>query len=153
MDRTTYFRFFIALNLLYCIFSKFLMVTQKWNPALKAGAGSSSCEQKSQNSLTLNYSLWLTILSMISSRKCHLFFQANSMAACNRACTVEAEFLCRSFLFLGPPTGTEYNCKLYHMDHWSLPEGMDSFLNSNVPTTIADGSRIGNFYENRCERK
>jgi hypothetical protein len=90
---------------------------------------------------------------MISSRKCHLFFQANSMAACNRACTVEAEFLCRSFLFLGPPTGTEYNCKLYHMDHWSLPEGMDSFLNSNVPTTIADGSRIGNFYENRCERK
>lgn len=78
---------------------------------------------------------------------------ANSMAACNRACTVEAEFLCRSFLFLGPPTGTEYNCKLYHMDHWSLPEGMDSFLNSNVPTTIADGSRIGNFYENRCERQ
>jgi len=56
---------------------------------------------------------------------------ANSMAACNRACTVEAEFLCRSFLFLGPPTGTEYNCKLYHMDHWSLPDGVGAFLNSN----------------------
>ena len=119
------------------------MVTQK-----------SSCKRQELDPAPVNnYSLLLTILSTISSRKCHLFFQANSMAACNRACTVEAEFLCRSFLFLGPPTGTEYNCKLYHMDHWSLPEGMDSFLNSNVPTTIADGSRIGNFYENRCERK
>ena len=114
----------------------------------------SSCKRQELDPAPVNnYSLLLTILSTISSRKCHLFFQANSMAACNRACTVEAEFLCRSFLFLGPPTGTEYNCKLYHMDHWSLPEGMDSFLNSNVPTTIADGSRIGNFYENRCERK
>ena len=75
------------------------------------------------------------------------------MAACSRACTVEAEFLCRSFLYLGPPTGSEYNCKLYHMDHWSLPNGIEKFINSNLPSTISDGSRIGNFYENRCERK
>jgi hypothetical protein len=32
----TYFRFFIALNLLYCNFLKFPMVTQVWNPAVRA---------------------------------------------------------------------------------------------------------------------
>ena len=36
MDRTTYFRFFIALNLLYCNFLKFLRVTDEWNPAVRA---------------------------------------------------------------------------------------------------------------------
>ena len=36
LHRTTYFRFFIALNLLYCIFLKFLMVTEEWNPAVRA---------------------------------------------------------------------------------------------------------------------
>ena len=30
---------------------------------------------------------------------------ANSAAACQRACEIEAEFLCRSYLFLGPPNG------------------------------------------------
>lgn len=78
---------------------------------------------------------------------------ANSVQACSRACTLESEFLCRSFLFLGPPTGSDYNCKLYHMDHWSLPGGISAFLNSKVPATIADGSRIGSYFENRCERK
>ena len=28
--------FFLALNLLYCMFLKFLMVTEEWNPAVKA---------------------------------------------------------------------------------------------------------------------
>ena len=31
------------------------MVTKAWNPAVRAGAGSKSCDQKSQNSLTLKY--------------------------------------------------------------------------------------------------
>lgn len=42
---------------------------------------------------------------------------ANSAPACQRACEIETEFLCRSYLYLGPPTGPEYNCRLYHMDH------------------------------------
>ena len=29
----------------------------------------------------------------------------------------------RSYLYLGPPTGSQYNCRLYHMDHWTLPDG------------------------------
>lgn len=77
---------------------------------------------------------------------------ANSANACGRACRAEVEFLCRSFLYLGPPTGKDYNCKLYHMDHWSLPDGAAAFLNSNS-NSINDGTRIGNFYENRCRRQ
>ena len=35
---------------------------------------------------------------------------ANSAAACQRACEIEAEFLCRSYLFLGPPNGDKTFC-------------------------------------------
>ena len=38
------------------------------------------------------------------------------------------------------------------MDHWSLPDGAAAFLNSNS-NSINDGTRIGNFYENRCRSK
>jgi len=78
---------------------------------------------------------------------------ANSVSACNRACTVESEFLCRSFLYLGPPTGSDYNCRLYHMDHQSLPDGINTFLQSNLPVSLSNGNRIGIYYENRCARK
>jgi len=78
---------------------------------------------------------------------------ANSVSACNRACTVESEFLCRSFLYLGPPTGSDYNCRLYHMDHQSLPDGINTFLQSNLPVSLSNGNRIGIYYENRCARQ
>ena len=35
LDRTTYFKFFVALNILYCNFLKFLMVTEEGNPAVR----------------------------------------------------------------------------------------------------------------------
>ena len=78
--------------------------------------------------------------------------QANSAAACQRACEIEAEFLCRSYLYLGPPTGAQYNCRLYHLDHWTLPDGPSTFLNNDRPL-IDNGGRIGTFYENRCKSK
>jgi len=76
---------------------------------------------------------------------------ANSAAACQRACEIEAEFLCRSYLFLGPPNGAQYNCRLYHLDHWTLPDGPSTFLLNDRPL-IDNGGRIGTFYENRCKR-
>ena len=79
-------------------------------------------------------------------------FQANSEQACGRACQIESEFLCRSYLYLGPPTGSDYNCKLYHMDHYSMARGPGAFANSHAQF-INDGSRIGSYYENRCESK
>ena len=78
--------------------------------------------------------------------------QANSAGACQRACAVEAEFLCRSYLYTGPTNGQVYNCKLYHMDHWTLPDGLQSF-NRQTPSVVQDSSRIGNYYENKCSRK
>ena len=79
-------------------------------------------------------------------------FQANSQQACGRACQIESEFLCRSYLYLGPPTGADYNCKLYHMDQWTLPAGARSF-GINTALLVNDASRIGRYYENRCGRK
>lgn len=76
---------------------------------------------------------------------------ANSAAACQRACEIESEFLCRSYLYLGPPGGEGYNCRLYHMDHWTLPDGPSTFLLNDRPL-IDNGGRIGTFYENRCKR-
>jgi hypothetical protein len=75
------------------------------------------------------------------------------LQACRRACTIESEFLCRSFLYNGNPNGNDYNCKLYHLDHWTLADGIGAFLNSNTPLTIPNGQRIGSYYENRCERE
>ena len=100
------------------------------------------------------------------------FCQANSPAACQRACEIEAEFLCRSYLYLGPPNGAQYNCRsdpmiilsnfiqtitlifprLYHLDHWTLPDGPSTFLLNDRPL-IDNGGRIGTFYENRCKSK
>jgi len=77
---------------------------------------------------------------------------ANSGSACQRACELENEFLCRSYLYLGPPTDKEYNCRLYHMDHWTLPDGPSTFLNTDRPL-IDNGARIGTYYENRCQSK
>lgn len=76
---------------------------------------------------------------------------ANSPAACQRACEIENEFLCRSYLYLGPPNGAQYNCRLYHLDHWTLPDGPSTFLLNDRPL-IDNGGRIGTFYENRCKR-
>merc|ERR1719323_338563 len=59
-----------------------------------------------------------------------------------------------SFVFvLGPPTGSDYNCRLYHMDHQSLPDGINTFLQSNLPVSLSNGNRIGIYYENRCARQ
>jgi len=77
---------------------------------------------------------------------------ANSAPACQRACEIESEFLCRSYLYLGPPTGAQYNCRLYHLDHWTLPDGPSTFLINDRPL-IDNGGRIGTFYENRCKRR
>jgi hypothetical protein len=38
------------------------------------------------------------------------------------------------------------------MDHYTLPNGAAGFASSNTQY-INDGSRIGTYYENRCERE
>ncbi|XP_018332098.1 uncharacterized protein LOC108741704 [Agrilus planipennis] len=77
--------------------------------------------------------------------------QVNSEAACKLACEIENEFLCRSFLYRGPPIGAQYNCQLFHLDHKTLPDGPSTFLNAERPL-IDNGERIGTYYENICEK-
>ncbi|XP_008473743.1 uncharacterized protein LOC103510819 [Diaphorina citri] len=77
--------------------------------------------------------------------------QVTNEAACRLACEIENEFLCRSFLYKGPPIGAQYNCQLFHLDHKTLPDGPSTYLNAERPL-IDDGQRIGSYYENYCEK-
>jgi hypothetical protein len=61
------------IKFLHVRFLKFPIATEAWNPAIRAGAGSSSCDQKGQNSLTLNYSL----NHILYARLFHLLDRAN----------------------------------------------------------------------------
>lgn len=78
--------------------------------------------------------------------------QASNEAACQRACQVENEFLCRSYLFKESSAGLEYNCQLYHLDHFSLPDGPSTFLTTDRPL-LDDGEPVGKFVENVCISK
>lgn len=78
--------------------------------------------------------------------------QLTSEASCRYACESEVEFLCRSFLYLGQPTGSQYNCRLYHLDHKTLPDGPSTYLNGERPL-IDIGEPTGQYYENFCESK
>jgi hypothetical protein len=71
--------------------------------------------------------------------------------SCRSACELENEFLCRSYLYRGSPVGTGYNCQLFHLDHWSMPDGPSTYLNAERPL-IDNGERVGNYFENECEK-
>lgn len=78
--------------------------------------------------------------------------QVSSEPACKLACEIETEFLCRSFLYLGAPLGAQYNCRLYHLDHKTLPDGPSTYLNAERPL-IDQGEPTGQYFENFCESK
>ena len=68
---------------------------------------------------------------------------------------MENEFLCRSYLYREldssvPDVG--YNCQLYHLDHYSMPDGPSTFINVDRPL-LDDGKAIGTYAENICLRK
>ncbi|XP_011347131.2 uncharacterized protein LOC105284944 isoform X1 [Ooceraea biroi] len=77
--------------------------------------------------------------------------QTQSESACRLACEIENEFLCRSFLYRGAPQGSAYNCQLFHLDHWTLPDGPSTYLNAERPL-IDNGERVGTYFENFCEK-
>lgn len=77
--------------------------------------------------------------------------QVTSESACKLACEIENEFLCRSYLYMGAPQGSQYNCQLFHLDHKTLPDGPSTYLNAERPL-IDNGERIGTYFENVCEK-
>ncbi|KAK2719719.1 uncharacterized protein LOC136037285 [Artemia franciscana] len=76
-------------------------------------------------------------------------FAAGSLQACQRACQIENEFLCRSGFFREGESNKP-NCRLYHLDHWTLPDGVSSYLGKERPL-LDDGESIGTFFENSCQ--
>ncbi|XP_043274615.1 uncharacterized protein tyn [Venturia canescens] len=70
---------------------------------------------------------------------------------CKSACASENDFLCRSYLYRGVPLGTAHNCHLFHLDHWTLPDGPSTYLNAERPL-IDNGDRVGTYSENLCEK-
>lgn len=78
--------------------------------------------------------------------------QVTSEPACRLACEIESEFLCRSYLYLGQPQGNQYNCRLFHLDHKTLPDGPSAYLNGERPL-IDHGEPTGQYSENFCESK
>ncbi|XP_018027099.1 serine-rich adhesin for platelets-like isoform X3 [Hyalella azteca] len=77
---------------------------------------------------------------------------ANSVAACQRACEIETDFLCRSYLYKGPPSTNSHNCQLFHLDHYTLPDGADTYQSTDRPL-LDDGERTGTYFENVCARR
>ena len=100
----------------------------------------------------ISFELTIVVTSSSKEEKLSDDFQANSVGACQQACAVEDEFLCRSFVYTGPTNGQSYNCKLFHMDHWTLPDGIQAFT-VQTAALIEDPSRIGTYYENKCASK
>jgi hypothetical protein len=76
--------------------------------------------------------------------------QVSGLAGCKRACELEDEFLCRSFLFKASVSPGSYNCQLYHMDHNTLPDGPATYLNTERPL-LDNGTPIGQYQENSCD--
>lgn len=62
-----------------------------------------------------------------------------SQSGCLRACSIESEFICRSVLYRATYRAGQPNCALYHLDHYTLPDGLDTFaLQFNVPLPLFD---------------
>ena len=65
---------------------------------------------------------------------------------------MENEFLCRSYLYKDSDSSLEYNCQLFHLDHFTLPDGPSTFLTTDRPL-LDDGEPTGKFVENICQSK
>ena len=62
-----------------------------------------------------------------------------TQAGCLRACSVENEFICRSILYRANYKPGQPNCALYHLDHFTLPDGLDTFnVKYNAPLPLFD---------------
>ncbi|XP_023215849.1 uncharacterized protein LOC111618533 isoform X2 [Centruroides sculpturatus] len=75
----------------------------------------------------------------------------SSRDECLRQCTMENAFVCRSLFFSPDSRPGKSTCILYHLDHFTFPEGADLFQ-SLVSKTIIDLSQTGGVYlESICD--
>ncbi|KAI1289794.1 hypothetical protein HDE_08363 [Halotydeus destructor] len=73
-----------------------------------------------------------------------------SQGGCLRACTIENEFICRSVLFRPTFKPGQPNCALYHLDHKTYPDGMDTFATPSPLPLFDSGETSAIYLESSC---
>jgi len=76
--------------------------------------------------------------------------QVKSQGGCLRACTIENEFICRSVLFRPTYKPGQPNCALYHLDHKTFPDGMDTFTTPSPLPLFDSGETSAVYLESSC---
>ncbi|XP_017460917.1 PREDICTED: uncharacterized protein LOC108354236, partial [Rhagoletis zephyria] len=73
-----------------------------------------------------------------------------SQGGCLRACTIENEFICRSVLFRPSFKPGQPNCALYHLDHKTFPDGLDTFATPSPIPLLDSGDSSATYFEAGC---
>lgn len=76
--------------------------------------------------------------------------QVKSQGGCLRACTIENEFICRSVLFRPTYKPGQPNCALYHLDHKTFPDGIDTFSTPSPLPLFDSGETSAVYLESGC---
>ena len=67
-----------------------------------------------------------------------------------RACTIENEFICRSVLYRSSFKPGQPNCALYHLDHKTFPDGLDTFATPSPIPLLDSGDSSATYFEAGC---
>ncbi|XP_075678435.1 trynity isoform X3 [Dermatophagoides pteronyssinus] len=73
-----------------------------------------------------------------------------SQGGCLRACTIENEFICRSVLYRPSFKPGQPNCALYHLDHKTFPDGLDTFATPSPIPLLDSGDSSATYFEAGC---
>ena len=76
--------------------------------------------------------------------------QVKSQGGCLRACTIENEFICRSVLYRPTYKPGQPNCALYHLDHKTFPDGIDTFTTPSPLPLFDSGETSAVYLESTC---
>lgn len=79
--------------------------------------------------------------------------QVKSQGGCLRACTIENEFICRSVLYRPSFKPGQPNCALYHLDHKTFPDGLDTFATPSPIPLLDSGDSSATYFEAGCASK
>ena len=79
--------------------------------------------------------------------------QVKSQGGCLRACTIENEFVCRSVLYRPSYKPGQPNCALYHLDHKTFPDGLDTFATPSPIPLLDSGDSSATYFEAGCASK
>ncbi|XP_013774463.1 uncharacterized protein LOC106459393 [Limulus polyphemus] len=74
----------------------------------------------------------------------------NNEEDCLRLCSIENEFICRSFLYRYDVHPRQPNCAFYHLDHMTFQDGAEAYSNPNPLPLLGISSTAGIYLEAVC---